>query len=153
MMDAMDVLPPRFAWLGSARVIGFASTPRGALALREAAAGVYYIRIDGIYTLDIYQRGFLAKMQAELPKHEAIHLFTDGWDAVGYEGAVRTAATDFMIEHHAKVTGAVLLVRSRLVAMGANTAAMILALRGIRLHVHSELVVFEQALRSAVDGR
>jgi len=136
-----------------ARPVAEVDTARGSLRIVEPAPGVYYCRVDGSYSKELYDRGFAAPMTRELPKHESLSLFVDWWDLMGYDGAVRSAATEWVTEHRGKLQVTHIVMRSRLVAMGVNTAAMLLALRGIHLTVSATLPPFESALEAAIRAR
>lgn len=149
----MRPVVPRFRFLTPPRTIAACESARGALCLLEPAPGVFYVRVDGSYSKDLYDRGFLVPMMAEVPRVPSLQLFVDWWDLASYDSAVRSAATEWATEHKTRVERTELLVRSRLVAMGVNTAAMLLTLRGIRLSVHAALAPFEAALQAAVASR
>jgi hypothetical protein len=150
MMSAVRTVGPRFGCLGGARSIVTAETARGSLCGVEAGRGVFYFRVDGSYSKELYDRGFGTPMTLEILKHDEVELFVDWWDLTGYDSAVRGAATDWAIEHRGRVQRMEVVMRSRLVAMGVNTAAMLLALRGINLHVCSSLDPFERSLEDAI---
>lgn len=135
------------------RPVAEVDTARGSLRLVEPAPGVYYCRVDGSYSKELYDRGFDAPMTRELPRHESLSLFVDWWDLQGYDSAVRAAATEWVTDNRAKLTRTHIVMRSRLVATGVNTAAMLLTLRGIHLTVSASLDPFEKALEAAIRER
>lgn len=124
----------------------------GSLALYEPAQGVFYLRVDGYYAKRMYDEGFAPAIARAIDRGATIRLFADWWDMTSYDSAVRSASTEWSLAHRAQVAHTGLLVRSRVVAMGVNTAAMLLALSGISLEVHATTGPFERSLEAAIRG-
>ncbi len=83
-----------------------------------------------------------------VPATKRLHVFCDWAEMTGYESDVRSAFTQWVASHRAKVTFH-LLVGSKLVAMGVSVAN--LALGGI-LVGYTSRASFDAALRSTKMG-
>ena len=68
---------PRFVSVEKGRPIAEVDTARGSLRILEPAPGVYYCRVDGSYSKELYDRGFAAPMTRELGRHDSLSLFDE----------------------------------------------------------------------------
>lgn len=102
------------------------------------------------------ETGATAHMTESLRAYRAgtvVHHFFDFEQMTGYSSAARSMLTDFAAKNRASVASATFLVKSKLVAMGVQTAALALQLVGLELHLAKDQREFDARLDAACKPR
>ena len=109
-----------------------------------------HTRARGRLGVDVVE-AFLAQLDAMVSEGvRGVVVFHDFEALLGYDSAARQRLTEWRRSAPAGTTRALhLLVRSKLVAMGASTASLALRLVGVELQSYTDRGSFERALETA----
>lgn len=119
---------------------------RGFLEVRRPSATVVVLIEEGYLESD-FADPIANALDAALEQRGKLHIFVDAYDLDGYEPRVRTAATEWLKAHRARVEMQHMLVRSTIARMGLSVAS--LELGGV-LQGHSTRATFDAELARVV---
>jgi|GEM_PF-1114102 len=115
-----------------------------AVAFSSTAPGVFCVRVEGHYDLEMAR--FQTEKASEAIADGPVKFFID-WEALTtYDSDARTLLTKWCLQHRAHLAEVHILTTFRIVAMGVAVANM--ALSG-KLQAHQEWATFAAAFRDA----
>lgn len=127
------------------------SDDKGSLYAEELSNDVLATRIEGYMTLAMAQ-ALVAEFDRFLRGHSVLRAAHDWADMSSYAGEGRSFITDYCLRERRRIGECHILVKSAMVSMGVNTAAIALKAVGISISSTTERSLFEQR-RTVLAGK